>query len=524
MMHALVLATLLAQVAETIDVRVTNVDVVVTDRGGRHMPGLTAADFEVLEDGKPQAITNFYEVRETAEAAAPRDELRRRRIVFFIDDYSVHPSRRAQLLGAVDRALVELLRPGDEAMLVTWNRSLRVAMPFTTDPARLRAAMTEVKRSPGAVAGFEASHDAVRTRLYGLANDARDRRRGQGAFDEAVTSVRAFAEETLHLQKSLLGSLTTTLQMLGGLEGKKVMVYAGAHLPARPAADLYTLLDTIFVEIVRLQGRTANEAGTRSVRNEIDALVRTANGGGVTMYTIDAAETSSNFADADEIEARAMQYGDTLTSLNALAQATGGIGAGGMTYFDGALASIRDDLDSYYSLGYRSPSDDARTRGLAVKAKNPEWRVRARRSYTAKTADQQMEERVLANLFGAAVASGWDVHVRAGTPLRHERGLYRVPITITFPSSLTLLPQGNEIAGGFTVYFATGTMRGALSPVSHDSRVVRIPAADEARLRAKPIVYEAQLLVRSGEHYLSVAVMDQLSRESGFARIAITPR
>ncbi|HNX50917.1 MAG TPA: hypothetical protein PKL08_12190, partial [Thermoanaerobaculaceae bacterium] len=40
-------------------VSVVNVEVVVTDRDGKPVTDLTAADFEVSEDGKPQAITNF---------------------------------------------------------------------------------------------------------------------------------------------------------------------------------------------------------------------------------------------------------------------------------------------------------------------------------------------------------------------------------------------------------------------------------------------------------------------------------
>src|SRR5437868_10960922 len=35
---------------ETIDVSIVNLDVIVTDHKGNHVPGLTASDFEVFED------------------------------------------------------------------------------------------------------------------------------------------------------------------------------------------------------------------------------------------------------------------------------------------------------------------------------------------------------------------------------------------------------------------------------------------------------------------------------------------
>src|SRR5258706_7649458 len=64
---------LTAQVTESIDVRIVNVDVTVTSKGAP-VRGLTRDDFEVLEDGRRQTITNFYasdETRTVRTAATP---------------------------------------------------------------------------------------------------------------------------------------------------------------------------------------------------------------------------------------------------------------------------------------------------------------------------------------------------------------------------------------------------------------------------------------------------------------------
>src|ERR1017187_1303220 len=42
-----------------IDVNLVQVDAVVTDSRDRRVTSLQAADFEILQDGKPQTITNF---------------------------------------------------------------------------------------------------------------------------------------------------------------------------------------------------------------------------------------------------------------------------------------------------------------------------------------------------------------------------------------------------------------------------------------------------------------------------------
>ena len=55
---------------ETVDVNVVNVEVVVTDKKGNPIHGLSQGDFELIEDGRPVEIANFYSVD-----AAPAEAL-----------------------------------------------------------------------------------------------------------------------------------------------------------------------------------------------------------------------------------------------------------------------------------------------------------------------------------------------------------------------------------------------------------------------------------------------------------------
>lgn len=48
---------------ETIEVSIINVDVVVTDRKGNHIHGLTRDDFDIYENAKIQPFSNFAEYR-----------------------------------------------------------------------------------------------------------------------------------------------------------------------------------------------------------------------------------------------------------------------------------------------------------------------------------------------------------------------------------------------------------------------------------------------------------------------------
>src|SRR5687768_2206850 len=121
----LVASPLPAQLAESIEVRVVNVDVVVTDKSGKPVAGLTVDDFEILEDGKRQKITNFDEIRADArtQTAKATDtittttvaEARPRRFLLFVDNYSLHPDVRAEVVRSLAQFVDKHLGPRDEA-------------------------------------------------------------------------------------------------------------------------------------------------------------------------------------------------------------------------------------------------------------------------------------------------------------------------------------------------------------------------------------------------------------------------
>src|SRR3954454_6165926 len=50
------------RLVETLDIRVINLDVVVTDRKGNPVHGLKKSDFEIIENGMAKPLSNFYEV------------------------------------------------------------------------------------------------------------------------------------------------------------------------------------------------------------------------------------------------------------------------------------------------------------------------------------------------------------------------------------------------------------------------------------------------------------------------------
>src|SRR5262245_50749663 len=55
-----------------VTVDLVQVDAVVTDSKGRHVPDLKREDFEILEDGKPQKVTHFSYLQGNSVTDAPK--------------------------------------------------------------------------------------------------------------------------------------------------------------------------------------------------------------------------------------------------------------------------------------------------------------------------------------------------------------------------------------------------------------------------------------------------------------------
>src|ERR1700692_2849031 len=86
---------LLAQTSARVDVRVVNVDVSVIDGSGKSVTGLKPADFEILEDNRPEKVTNFTLVDRAAARAGGRggsDAQLRRRVILLVDNNYIDKS------------------------------------------------------------------------------------------------------------------------------------------------------------------------------------------------------------------------------------------------------------------------------------------------------------------------------------------------------------------------------------------------------------------------------------------------
>lgn len=128
-------------------VEAVRVDVLVTNRG-RPVQGLTAADFEVRDNGVPQQV----------DLITP-DEVPLNVVMALDISGSLTADRREDLRHAGE-ALLDALASRDRAALVTFNHAVALGSDLTEDHARVRAALART-RGTGDTALVDATHTAM---------------------------------------------------------------------------------------------------------------------------------------------------------------------------------------------------------------------------------------------------------------------------------------------------------------------------------------------------------------------------
>jgi Ca-activated chloride channel family protein len=135
---------------EQVDVDLVELYTTVTDSSGQNVRGLTAADFEVLEDGKPQKLAKFEQVENLPLTLG------------FLIDTSIS---MATSLGEAQRAaasiLHSLMTPKDHAFGIGFSFQPYLVMPPTDDVEGLIQALDGLRAH-----GRTSIHDAVVTGLY----------------------------------------------------------------------------------------------------------------------------------------------------------------------------------------------------------------------------------------------------------------------------------------------------------------------------------------------------------------------
>ncbi len=147
--------------------RVLQVDVAVTDAGGRPTGGLTAADFDLLVDGKSKPITDFSYLN-----GEPL------RLVLLVDDSGLSAVNADRIRRALED-LLNRMKPADEAAVLRTRSSTSYRESLTSDRKTLAEAIRAIEYEPPPAPAGKIHDEYV---LAGLSSGMRRALGGLGAL------------------------------------------------------------------------------------------------------------------------------------------------------------------------------------------------------------------------------------------------------------------------------------------------------------------------------------------------------
>ncbi|HUK13791.1 MAG TPA: VWA domain-containing protein [Thermoanaerobaculaceae bacterium] len=368
----------------------------VTDANGAPIRGLRASDFVVLEDGAPVRVDRVRPGPGAAAAkagAAPADPTPAL-LTLLVDGAGLAAPQAKAASDAAAEALAGFLSsPGAQVMVAAGWPSVKVIRPFTTDAGAAREAL----ESAFAGSGSESASPTA------------------GA-DAAVESLDAFVAS------------------LGGLPGRKALLYIGGGQRSAPAAGSPAAGDPL----------AASTAPGQSGAPPADrGLAEAANAAGVRVYTVDAG-------------------GGPAPGLREAAAATGGTAA---TAAAGAFTAMNADFLAAYTLTYLAPhGGDGAIHRLEVRVRREGAVVRAGLAARRAADEDRIAERTRAalrygvtdNPLGIQLAAAFDAKPREGSPVVSVLvtiplgGLSFAPTKVAHECNLTLWLTARD-AGGRTV-------------------------------------------------------------------------
>jgi VWFA-related protein len=370
----------------SVDVRVVNVEAVITDAKGERVRGLSAADLKLEVDGREVPIEYFAEIEDghttapapsspspIAEGARPpaaSPAPQGRSFLIFIDEAFAVARQRDAVLQAFERDL-KLLGPEDRMAIVAFGQPtsggrLKVLSGWTGDRGALAATLEAARKRPAS------GNDVVATRRS-LANEAE-------LVGGVLASLDPYDDDD-------------DLAKVPGLHPATMFAAADAGDPR-----LSSWLDKLTRGAVAAMHGMAPPSGRRTLlllsggwpspRSHVPLAIA-ANRLGYTVYPVDVAgidtalvvnDASLNYSRTDGFISsgweRDAQYG-----MEFLAGITGGKAILNSARLS-ALGQVVEDTSSYYWLGFTPQwKGDDRHHRIELKARKG-LKVRSRKGYS----------------------------------------------------------------------------------------------------------------------------------------------
>jgi VWFA-related protein len=487
--------------------------VVVKDKEGKPIHGLTAKDFTLTEDNVPQTI-KFCEHQDLAETAKPLPQSKRneedikiykrlahekiapetieneryknrRLLALYFDMSAMQPPDQLRALEAAQKFIRTQMTSVDLVSIMRYNAgSVDILQDFTSDRDRLLS--------------------ILETMIVGEGQDSAEEVDDASAADTGAAFGQDDSEFNIFNTDRQLSALQTASKMLGQLNEKKSLIYfaGGLHLNGVDnQAQLHATVDA------------AIKAGVTFWPIDARGLVAEAPLGDATQGSQGNSGIYTGAA-ANAVTANFQLSQDTLYSL---AADTGGKALLDTNDLDRGILQAQDAISDYYIIGYytTNPARNGRFRRVKISLnQNLEAKLDFRQGYyadkefskfTAVDKERQLEDALMLEDPVTELSIAMEID-----HFQLNRAEYFVPIIVKIPGrELALAKRGGaehtlidfvgevkDIVGGTTVTNV------------RDFVNIKLSDATAAELAHRPIEYDTGFTLLPGKYMIKFLARD----------------
>jgi len=399
---------------------------------GQHVPNLKQDAFTVLQDGKPQKVAVFEEVRTSTQrlqraSVGPREFTNQlignpetaRYTVIAIDRENTAPLDLVRVRQGLSNFLAHAADTGEPIRLISIEiNGIRLIQDFTTDPRAIGAAVDRAtagsktrpeQSSVDLDEHAQLADAALNSQRDPSSADAQQLKNFLDALDNAKDSenrMLAFQERSARI--SSLDALQQIALSLSGLPGRKSLVWASSGYPF--SGIVKQSRGGVTYDFSQVNEAMALDAYTTHLLSDANIAMYPVDARGMINTAWDSIDPSHKYSPTQgEKMGRQQANEDVITTFERLAAGTGGKPCYNRPELSGCFKDALEDSRDYYMVGFYVDKKGTKDGWHKLQIKVDGANVRSRNGFMfplpdpEKTRDQDVSTAVHSLLLDAGI-------------------------------------------------------------------------------------------------------------------------
>lgn len=520
-----------------ITTKLVQFDFLVVDKDGAQVQGLKAEDFEVLQDGKPQKITNFSYINtatgqifklDKKSSAPPPPKVTSanagRILTFIVDDGNCAVSNigiRASREG-IEKFIKEQMQSTDMVAIYQTRSGSSMFQQYTNNKEQLLKAARKIQWYPptGSCSSSDGSfYAAARSNTY-IKQSALGTTTNT-AESESDRQTREHFEDAVRNNQIVgtLGVIRYVVQGLQRVSGRKVVFLLSDGMPFRDRSGDRLSAADVLRDLTDLSNRSSVIFNTIDSRGLFDETMIEARDEVYAQDNVLATDNIRNDRIRDVRESRA--------GLRYLADETGGTFYEGQNFLDKPIGQALKRETGYYLVGYEPTEETFKGKKfnkIEIKTNQPGLKIVSRSGFLGftdepakpkqhKSADSELYEAIVAPLPRA----GLNVHLTAYFVNSPESGSVVRSLVHLDGSEITFVDEKDGLKKAvFDVVAVTMDEKNKVVDEFTRTHTYKVDSAAIPTIIKNGLIYSTDVPIKkAGTYNFRVAVRDSTSKQLG---------